>query len=130
MNDTKIVEGWSFPIDIDEKSGKIRTVSNNETIKQSVNMILKTQPFERKIFQYYGSELKSFMFGIADANYVYSFKKSVEDAISTWEHHVKELKVSVKANPGPVSQIEANIEYTTDIMPIIERTSKKLNINN
>ena len=56
MKDTKIIEGWSFPIDIDKKSGKIRTISNNETIKQSVNMILKTQPFERKIFQYYGSE--------------------------------------------------------------------------
>ena len=72
----KIIEGFGFPIDIDETSGKIKTVDNNKTVKQSINMILKTQIMEHKIFKNYGSELKSFMFDIVDSNYIYSFKIS------------------------------------------------------
>ena len=32
----KIIEGFGFPIDIDETSGKIKTVDNNKTVKQSI----------------------------------------------------------------------------------------------
>ncbi|MBO6127129.1 MAG: GPW/gp25 family protein [Clostridia bacterium] len=126
----KIIEGFGFPIDIDETSGKIKTVNNNQAVKQSINMILKTQIIEHKIFKNYGSELKSFMFGIVDSNYIYSFKKSVETAIKKWEPHVNEMIVDVKSSAGATSEIEANIEYTTDISPTIERTKRKININN
>lgn len=70
------------------------------------------------------------MFGIVDSNYIYSFKKSVETAIKKWEPHVNEMIVDVKSSAGATSEIEANIEYTTDISPTIERTKRKININN
>lgn len=126
----KIIEGFGFPIDIDETSGKIKTVSNNQTVKQSINMILKTQIMEHKIFKNYGSELKSFMFGIIDSNYIYSFKKAVENSIKKWEPHISEMLVNVNSKAGASSEIEADIEYTTDISPTIERTKRKININN
>lgn len=125
----KIIEGWSFPIDIDQKSGQIKTVCNNEVVKQSVNMILKTQIMEHKIFSDYGSELKSFMFGIADSNYIHSFKKSVEGAISRWEPHVIDIKVEAKSNSGPISRIEVDVEYITDISPGVEKTKKSMNFD-
>jgi hypothetical protein len=126
----KIIEGFEFPIDIDETSGKIKTVDNNKTVKQSINMILKTQIMEHKIFKNYGSELKSFMFDIVDSNYIYSFKKTVENSLKRWEPHINKMTVSVKSNSGPSSEIEANIEYTTDISPVMERTKRTININN
>lgn len=125
----KIIEGWSFPIDIDQKSGQIKTVCNNEVVKQSVNMILNTQIMEHKVFSDYGSELKSFMFGIVDSNYIRSLKKSVEVAISRWESHVIDIKVEAKSNSGPISRIEANIEYITDISPEIEKAKKSINFD-
>ena len=125
----KIIEGWSFPIDIDQKSGQIKTVYNNEVVKQSVNMILKTQIMEHKVFSDYGSELKSFMFGIVDSNYIRSFKKSVESAISSWEPHVTDIKIEAKSNSGPISRIEVDIEYTTDISPEVEKTKKSINFD-
>ena len=126
----KIIEGWSFPIDVDERSGKIKTVCNNETVKQSVNMILKTQIMERKIFRDYGSELKSFVFGIVDSNYIHSFKKSIENAISRWEPHVVDMKINVESNAGPISKIEAEVEYVTDVTPGIEKINRKISIDN
>ena len=125
----KVIEGWSFPIDIDQKSGQIKTVYNNDVVRQSVNMILKTQIMEHKIFSDYGSELKSFMFGIADSNYIHSFKKSVEGAISRWEPHVTDMKVEAKSNSGPISRIEVDVEYTTDISPEVEKTKKSINFD-
>lgn len=124
----KIIEGWSFPIDIDQKTGKIKTINNNDVVKQSVNMILKTQIMERKIFSNYGSELKSFMFGIVDSNYIYSFKKNVKDSVIRWEPHVTNINVEAKSNSGPISRIEADIEYTTDILPTIEKSKTSINL--
>lgn len=124
-----IIEGWSFPIDIDQKSGQIKTVYNNEVVKQSVNMILKTQIMEHKVFSDYGSELKSFMFGIVDSNYIHSFKESVEKAISRWEPHVIDMKIEAKSNSGPISRIEVDIEYITDISPEVEKTKKSINFD-
>ena len=84
---------------------------------------------EHKVFKNYGSELKSFMFGIIDSNYIYSFKKAVENSIKTWEPHINEMLVNVNSKAGASSEIEADIEYTTDISPTIERTKRKININ-
>lgn len=124
----KIIEGWSFPIDIDQKTGKIKTVNNNDVIKQSVNMILKTQIMERKIFSDYGSELKSFMFGIVDSNYIRSFKKNVKDSITRWEPHVTDINVDAQSNSGPISRIEADVEYITDISPVVEKSKTSINL--
>jgi phage baseplate assembly protein W len=124
-----IIEGWKFPIDVNKKTGKIETVHDNETVKQSVNMILKTHVMERKIMTNFGSEVNSFMFGIVNANYISSFKKSIKSSIENWEEHVKTMDIKIKAAGGPVSRIEAEIEYTTDISPIVERAVKQINAN-
>ena len=126
----KLLEGWSFPINIDEKRGKIQSGADSKAIKQSVNMILKTQIMERKIFPDYGSELKSFMFEIVDSNYVHSFKKSIQTAIERCEPHVVNIDVQAKANRGPISKIEAVIDYTTDISPEIEQAFKSVDLDN
>ena len=126
----KFLEGWSFPIDIDEQSGKIKTVVDNKLVKQSVNMILQTQIMEHKIFRDYGSEMKSFMFEVVDSNYVHSFKKSIETAIKKWEPHIVNMDISVNANKGPISNIKANIDYTTDISPELEQTTKSISLDN
>ena len=124
----KVIEGWSFPIEVDSKTGKIKTTNNNDVIKQSVNMILKTQIMERKIFSNYGSELKSFMFGIVDSNYISSFKKNVRESIKRWEPHVVDIKVDARANSGPVSKIEADVEYVTDILPVVEKSKTSISL--
>jgi len=124
----KIIEGWEFPIEIDTKTGKIKTVSDNDVVKQSINIILRTQIFERKILKNFGSELRSFMFGSVDPNYISSFKKSIEYAIKTWEKHVQEVEISVKTNGGIISKIDAEIDYVTDINPSRERIKRGLDM--
>lgn len=105
------------------------SVADNKAVKQSVNMILKTQIGERRIFEDYGSELRSFMFDVIDPNYVSSFKKSVERSITDCEPHVSKISVDVRADSGLVSKIISEIEYSTDIYPGIEKIHKTLDMN-
>ena len=123
------IKGWKFPIDVDNETGKIKFITNNDTIKQSITMILQTQIFERKIFSRYGSELRSFMFDIVDSNYISSFKKSVKNSIVSCEPYVKDLNVSVTASNGPISKITAEIEYTTKFSPIVDKVYKTIDFS-
>ena len=120
------LKGWKFPIQIDEKNGKIATIEDNENVKQSINIILGTHRYERKIFQSFGTDLRAFMFEIVDPGIVSTLKKTINSSLKTWEKHIEDIDVSVQASTGPVSTLEAVIEYVTDIEPTAERIGTKI----
>ncbi len=121
-----VVKGWKFPIQLDEVTGKIKTVEDNENIKQSIKVILDTQKSERKIVPSFGSNVRSYMFEVVDPIFISDIKRSVQSAIETWQKHINDLNVSVKASNGSVAKVEVNIDYITDIEPTQERLTKKL----
>lgn len=121
-----VLKGWKFPIQLDKVTGKIKTVEDNENIKQDIRVILETQKEERKIVSDFGSDLRSYMFEVVNPTFISDIKRSVRSAIKTWEDHVDDLEVSVKATNGPVAKVEVNIDYVTDIEPMQERFTKKL----
>ncbi|BED92119.1 MAG: GPW/gp25 family protein [Candidatus Improbicoccus pseudotrichonymphae] len=124
-----MIKGWSFPVDVDKKTGRIKTVTDNENIKQSVSIILKTEISERKIIRNFGFDLRSFMFGIVNPNYISSFKKSIESAINNWEEHITNLEINIRYIAESVSKIEAQISYVTDLAPTPETTKKIFSLN-
>jgi phage baseplate assembly protein W len=124
-----MVKGWKFPIETDAHTGKIKTIEDNANIKQSVNLIIRTNVGERKAMSIFGSEMRYFMFGVVDANYITDFKKSVRNSLLRWEPHIEDLQISVNTSHGPVSKIEACIEYTTDISPEKEQVKTEINLN-
>ena len=121
-----VIKGWKFPIQLDEVTGKMKTVEDNENIKQSVRMILETQKEERKVVPDFGSELRSYMFEVVNPTFISDVKRSVRAAIETWQDHINDLNVSVKATDGAIAKVEVNIDYITDIEPTQERITKKL----
>ncbi len=123
------LKGWRFPIQVDEETGKICTVEDNENIKQSVKLILETQKRERKIVHQFGTNLRSFMFEIVDPQFISTLKDSITSSLRTWESHIEDMNVSVRATAGPVSIVEANIDYITDIEPTQERVTTRIDAN-
>ncbi len=118
--------GWKFPIQLDEVTGKIKTVEDNQNIKQSIRMILDTQLQERKIVPNFGSEIRSYMFGVVNPIYIADIRRSVRSAIEMWQKNIRDLNVSVKATDGPIAKVEVNVDYITNIEPTQERFTKKL----
>lgn len=121
-----VLTGWKFPIQLDEVTGKIKTVEDNQNIKQSIRMILDTQLQERKIVPNFGSEIRSYMFGVVNPIYIADIRRSVRSAIEMWQKNIRDLNVSVKATDGPIAKVEVNVDYITNIEPTQEIFTKKL----
>ena len=124
-----VIKGWKFPIQVDKNPGKIKPVEDNENIKQSVKIILATQKHERKIIPSFGTDLRVFMFKIVDPEFVSTLKMAVESSLNRWEEHIRDLKVTINGNNGPLSYVEARVDYITDIEPTQERLVTKINSN-
>lgn len=124
-----VIKGWKFPVQIDKSSGKIQTVEDNECVKQSVRVILGTQKYERKIVPNFGTDLRWFMFQVVDPNFISDVKKTITDSLNEWEEHIASLNVSVNSSTGPVSTVNVNIDYITDIEPTQERVSQRIDAN-
>lgn len=123
------IRGWKFPIQIDKDTGRIMTVEDNECIKQAIRVILLTQIGERKIVNNFGTNVKSFIFDIIDPVFISDLKKTITQALNTWEHHIRDLNVSIDTDGGSTSTININIDYVTDIMPVQERVSHRIDVN-
>lgn len=121
-----VIKGWKFPVQVNKTTGKIETVEDNENIKQSVKMILGTQKYERKVVPTFGTDLRSYMFEVVDPTFIATLRSAISSSLKTWEKHISDLEVTVKASAGPVSIVEANIDYITDIEPTQERVTKRI----
>ncbi len=124
-----VIKGWKFPIQVDEVTGKIKTVEDNEDVKQSIRIILETQKNERKIYPNFGTDLRSYMFEIVDHVFISNIKNTIESSIKMWATHIEDMNVAVNASSGAISKIEVNIDYITDIEPIQERLYKRVDKN-
>lgn len=125
-----VIRGWNFPVQLDKDTGRIKTVEDNENIKQSIKIILLTQIRERKIVPSFGTNIKSFLFDIVDPAFISDLRKSVTNSLKRWEKHIVDLNVSVSSEGGSVSVINVNIDYITDISPNQERVTHSINVNN
>ncbi len=123
------IKGWKFPIQVDEVTVIIKTVEDNEDIKQSIRIILETQKNERKIYPNFGTDLRSYMFEVVDHVFTSNMRSTIESSIKMWATHLEDINVAVNASSGAISKIEVNIDYVTDIEPIQERIYKRIDKN-
>jgi len=123
------LKGWKFPIQVDENTGKIATIEDNQNVRQSIKLILRTQRYERKIFSNFGTDLRVFMFKIVDPGFISTLKSTISSSLKTWESHIQDMNISVKASTGPLSTVESIIDYITDIEPTQERINTRIDAN-
>ncbi len=123
------LKGWKFPIQVDENTGKIATIEDNQNIRQSIKLILGTQRYERKIFSNFGTDLRVFMFEIVDPGFISTLKSTISSSLKTWESHIQDMNISIRASTGPLSTVESIIDYITDIEPTQERVSTRIDSN-
>jgi phage baseplate assembly protein W len=124
-----VIKGWKFPVQVNETTGRIETVEDNENVKQSVRMILSTQKYERKVVPTFGTDLRSYMFEVVNPTFITTLKNAISSSLKKWEKHIADMEVTVKASTGPVSMVEANIDYITDVEPTQERVTKRIDNN-
>ncbi|HKR03792.1 MAG TPA: GPW/gp25 family protein [Bacteroidia bacterium] len=87
--------GWKFPPEFDRSSASVEMVSNEQDIKESLNILLSTTLGERVMQPRYGCNLNNFVFESLDASAIGYIKDMVTNAILFYEPRIITEKIEV-----------------------------------
>ena len=103
--------GMKFPPQVDPTTGRIALVSDAESVKESVYLILMTQRRERNMRPAFGSDLLSYTFMDLSNTAISMMTYSLEDIIREQEPRVGSVSVTTE----PIEKkgvLIVNVEYT------------------
>ena len=87
--------GFKFPIQVDEHTGRMATVSYEEDIKEAIRIILMTRKGERLRNPKFGCGIHEYAFASLDYTTISAMKREVETALVQWEPRIENIDVSV-----------------------------------
>lgn len=111
------LSGWSFPVDVDEATGRIRMVEDNDCVRQNIRLIVQTDRGERKMRPSFGAGLNRFMFQNVDLVLVNRMSDAIARSIQLWEEHIRGVNVRVAQSEENSAAVMVDIDYITDLAP-------------
>jgi uncharacterized protein len=112
MTDPKdfLGRGWAYPMQQGD-AGDVAMVAAEDDIRQSIRLILETEPGERVMRPDFGCPLRHLLFEPINTNVMGLIKHRVEQALVAWEPRIDVRQVSVAAPNPPLGRVEVNIGY-------------------
>ncbi|MFZ0771189.1 MAG: GPW/gp25 family protein [Candidatus Sulfotelmatobacter sp.] len=102
-------KGWGFPVHQDE-GHRISISRGEESIRESIWIILATAPGERVMRPDFGCGLHHLVFAVNEAATLGQVKKQVRDALVRWEPRIEVLDVDTEVK-GRGEVLLINIHY-------------------
>lgn len=91
--------GWAFPVAVDA-AGDVAGVEHEKDVRQSIRLIMDTEPGERAMRPDFGAGLRALSFEPMGATTRSLVRHRVERALVTWEPRIDVEEVRVDADPG------------------------------
>ena len=88
--------GLKFPPEIDRATGRFKTVSGEESVKESIYLILMTQRSERFVRPSFGSDIMSYTFMDTGETMLSIFRRNITQTILEQEPRVSDVAVSTE----------------------------------
>jgi phage baseplate assembly protein W len=113
--DSFLGTGWSFPPTFDKETGTVELVSDQEDIRQSLNILLSTSLGERVMQPKYGCNLNDHLFESLNSSVIGYIKDLVEHAILFYEPRILADKIEVTAQDSfdlLEGRFTISVEYT------------------
>jgi uncharacterized protein len=107
--------GWSFPPTFERDTGSVTLVSDEEDIKQSLNILLSTSLGERVMQPEYGCNLTDYLFESLSSSVIGYIKDRVKNAILYYEPRIIAGKIEVTSDASfelVEGRFTISIEYT------------------
>jgi phage baseplate assembly protein W len=104
-------QGWAFPVGL-AVDDEIAMVADAEDIRQSIRIILETDPGERVMRPDFGAGLRRLLFEPITTNTLALVQQRVEDALTTWEPRIDVIDVAVSADEAPSGLLLITIQYS------------------
>ncbi len=103
--------GWSFPVGL-ALDDEIAMVEDAEDIRQSIRIILETDPGERVMRPDFGAGLRRLLFEPITTNTLALVRHRVEEALTTWEPRIDVIDVNVSADEAASGRLLITIDYS------------------
>ena len=106
----RLGRGWSFPVRTRPVAGVLALVDGPELIRQSIRLILATEPGERVMRPDFGCGLRRFLMAPNTPGTRAAIGRAVEGAIAMWEPRVTVRTVEVTPTDTP-SLLVVSVAY-------------------
>jgi uncharacterized protein len=101
--------GWSFPV-APNATGEIALSAYEEDVRESIRIILGTNPGERVMRPDFGAGLQALVFEPINTTTMALTKHRVEEALIVWEPRIDNISVQVSAEPA-LGRLMLDIRY-------------------
>jgi uncharacterized protein len=102
--------GWAFP-PVVSANGSLSTATYEEDVRQSILIILRTEPGERVMRPNFGAGLGRFVFEPVNPTTIAQVHTAVEDALIAWEARIDVLEVKVETDAAERNVLLIDITY-------------------
>ena len=102
--------GWAFPFKIND-FGNIKMSMHEQSIQESIKIILGTSKGERVMRPDFGCEINDLVFAPNNASTLSLIAFHIEEALIKWEPRIILEKVEAMPDGDIEAQININIEY-------------------
>ncbi len=104
-------QGMKFPPTINPATGKFETVSEEQSVRESVYLLLMTQKTERPMRPEFGTNLMSYTFLDLGTTMLNMVIRTLRDQLTVQEPRIQDVEITAdtKSRPGAIL---FDIEYT------------------
>lgn len=106
-----MTEGWQFPFEISKEHGRVATSSDSENIRQSVRIILLTEPGERMMHPKFGTKLHQFLFENGSSQTREMICREVCHSLRMWEKRIQDIHVEAQMAPEDQGELHVAVTY-------------------
>ena len=114
--------GWKFPVGIDKATGRIQRSSNEDSIRESIRIIIGTRKGELPMHPDFGCGIQEYAFETADYTTLYAMKTEVEHALIRWEPRITDVYARVSDE-----QIDEGV-LMIDVSYVVRATNNQYNL--
>lgn len=103
--------GWKFPFAISTEHGRVEVSELKENIRESVKIILLTEPGERMLHPEFGTKLHQFLFENIDRQTQEMIEREVRHSLQMWENRIWNIEVSADAEEERQGMLRVAVSY-------------------
>lgn len=103
--------GLGVPVMADPATGRFRTSSYEDDIKEAIYIILMTKKGERLMRPEFGCGIHDFAFATLDYTTISQMEKAVKEALIQWEPRIREISVEVSQSMTETGKAIISISY-------------------
>lgn len=118
--------GWGFPFSVAQSHGRVEISGRKENIRQSVEIILRTEPGERLLHPTFGTKLHQFLFEAMDSQTEEMIRREVRHSLYMWEKRIQDIEVDTDRGRTVQGELRVIVKYR--IVELEERDRVELTL--